>query len=71
MQVVSVFEQEDNQYLVNAVFTSQETATIVEAGLRLLLANGALPLRKLDEKRFQIVPPSQVQMEIPLENPSS
>jgi hypothetical protein len=73
---MSVIELDGNTYQVNSVFRDRELAVVVEAGLKSLLARGAMPISQIGEaaeKLFRAMPPSEVgkQQELPLEDPNT
>ncbi len=59
MRVVGVIEQDNNRFKVDTSFTASEMEVIVNAGLRTLLAQGQLPIRKNLEGLLEILSPSE------------
>lgn len=60
MKVKKTIELEDGTYEIDAEFNKEEMDSIIEIGLNVLLAHGALPFQpsEEDEDTFVVYPPS-------------
>jgi len=62
MHVKKSLKTEEGTYLVDCEFNEEEMDSIVEIGLNVLLAHGALPFQETtEEDEFEVVPPSQLE----------
>jgi len=73
MRVMSVIELAGNTYQVNSVFNDREVAILVEQGLKTLLSQGLMPIKKLSDNLYRAIPPSELSSEqtTPNEDPST
>ena len=63
MKVKKVIEREEGTYGVDTEFSEDEINSIIEIGLNVLLAHGALPFQPAEdeEEDFIVVAPSQLE----------
>ena len=63
MRVNQVIETAEGKFVVQSTFTPQETAIVVEAGLRALIQRGQFPFERIGaeaERLFRAYPPSEL-----------
>lgn len=61
MKVKKIIKQEDLTYVVDCEFNEEEFDSIIEIGLNVLLANGAIPFQQTDEDNtYEVIPPSSL-----------
>lgn len=61
MKVNKTIENDNGTYIVDCEFNSEEMDGIIEIGLNVLLAHGALPFQATDEEdTYEVVPPSEL-----------
>jgi len=61
LDVKKTFKTDDATYLVDCEFNEEEFDSIIEIGLNVLLAHGALPFQATEEEdTFEVVPPSSL-----------
>lgn len=63
MHVKKVIQLEDGTYHCDCEFNQEEMDSIVEIGLNVLLAHGALPFQQKEDEEdgvYEVIPPSQL-----------
>lgn len=61
MKVKKTLKQDDKTFLVDCEFNEEEFDSIIEIGLNVLLAHGALPFQATEEDdTYTVVPPSEL-----------
>ena len=61
MKVSKTIKTETETYLVDCEFTDEEFNSIMEIGLNVLLATGALPFQATEEEGvYEVIPPSEL-----------
>lgn len=61
MKIKKVLETEESTYNIDCEFNEEEINSIIEIGLNVLLAHGALPFQETDEEDvYDVVPPSEL-----------
>jgi hypothetical protein len=61
MKVNKTLENDNGTYIVDCEFNQEEMDGIIEIGLNVLLAHGALPFQTTDEEgTYEVVPPSEL-----------
>jgi hypothetical protein len=61
MKVKKVLKTETETYVVDCEFNQDEFDSIIEIGLNVLLAHGALPFQETEtEGTYEVVPPSSL-----------
>lgn len=63
MRVKKSIKLEDGTYNVDADFSAEEMDSIIEIGLNVLLAHGALPFQATEDQddTFTVIPPSNLE----------
>lgn len=63
MKVKKQFKTDEGTFNVDCEFNEAEMDSIIEIGLNVLLAHGALPFQESDEDddTYNVIPPSQLE----------
>lgn len=63
MKVNKKIQNEDGTFIVDCTFNEEEMDSIIEIGLNVLLAHGALPFQQNDDEEdtYNVIPPSQLE----------
>lgn len=60
MKVKKQIELEDGTFEVDCAFSTEEMDAIIEVGLNVLIANGAMPFVK-ESEAYRVIPPSDLE----------
>lgn len=60
MKVKRVIENDEGTFNVDCEFSVDEFDSIIEIGLNVLLAHGALPFTEREDGTYNVVPPSEL-----------
>jgi hypothetical protein len=61
LKVKKILKNEDKTYIIDCEFGEEEFNTIMEIGINVLLANGALAYQATDEEdTFEVISPNMV-----------
>lgn len=60
LKVKKQIELEDGTFEVDCAFSTEEMDAIIEVGLNVLIANGAMPFVK-EEDAYRVIPPSDLE----------
>jgi len=61
VKVTKTIKRDDSTYVVDCEFNEEEFDSIIEIGLNVLLANGAIPFQQTEEEdTYEVIPPSSL-----------